>query len=152
MPDRKTKRGYLSSVLSCRCPRCREGELFKNPVAIGLKKNIEMNKNCLVCGQPAEIEVGFYYGTGYVSYAMTVAISVVTLVAWYIIVGMSTDDNRFFFWLGLNAVLLLLLQPWLMRISRSFWISWFVKYDPGGKDQRPEDVSERLNADQANNW
>lgn len=152
MSDKKVNRGYLSSALSCRCPRCREGELFKNPITIGFKKNIEMNKNCLVCGQPAEIEVGFYYGTGYVSYALTVAISVVTLVAWYIIIGMSTDDNRFFFWLGFNAVLLLLLQPWLMRVSRSFWISWFVKYDPDWKEHRPEDVSERLNADQANNW
>src|SRR5687768_18436716 len=97
-------RGYLSSTLSCRCPRCREGKLFKYPVSINWKKNMEMNKNCPVCGQATEIEVGFYYGTSYVSYALTVAISVATLVAWYVIIGLSTDDNRFFFWLGANAV------------------------------------------------
>ena len=34
-----------------------------------------MNKECPVCGQPTEIEVGFYYGTSYVSYALTVALS-----------------------------------------------------------------------------
>ncbi|HEV7782930.1 MAG TPA: DUF983 domain-containing protein [Chitinophagaceae bacterium] len=111
-----------------------------------------MNKNCLVCGQASEIEVGFYYGTSYVSYALTVAISVATLAAWYVIIGLSTDDNRFFFWLGANAVFLFLLQPWLMRVSRSFWISWFVKYDPYWKERQPEDVSERMNSDQANNW
>jgi len=111
-----------------------------------------MNKNCPVCGQPAEIEVGFYYGTSYVSYALTVALSVATLIAWYVIIGMSTSDNRFFYWLGFNAVFLVLLQPWLMRVSRSLWISWFVRYDPYWKEHKPEDVSERLNADQANNW
>ena len=113
---------------------------------------MEMNKTCPVCGQPTEIEVGFYYGTSYVSYVLTVAISVSTLVAWYVIIGMSTSDNRFFYWLGFNAVFLVLLQPWLMRLSRSLWISWFVKYDANWQIHKPEDVSERLNTGQANNW
>ena len=152
MPEKKSTRGYLSSSLGCRCPRCREGKLFKNPVSFSFKKTMEMNKTCPVCGQATEIEVGFYYGTSYVSYALTVAISVSTLVAWYVIIGLSTSDNRFFYWLGFNAVFLFILQPWLMRVSRSFWISWFVKYDPDWKEHQPEDVSERLNAEQANNW
>ena len=113
---------------------------------------MDMNKNCLVCGQPAEIEVGFYYGTSYVSYAITVGLSIASLVVWWMIIGLSTNDNRFFYWLGFNAVLLILLQPWLMRLSRSMWISWFVKYDPDWKYHKPIDVSERMNMDQANNW
>jgi len=40
----------------------------------------------------------------------------------------------------------------LMRFSRSLWISWFVKYDPNWKQNQPVDVSERTNAEQANNW
>jgi uncharacterized protein (DUF983 family) len=150
--QRKPARGYLSSALSCRCPRCREGKLFKNPLSFHFKKTMEMNKTCPVCGQPTEIEVGFYYGTSYVSYALTVALSVATLIAWYVIIGMSTNDNRFFYWLAFNAVFLLALQPWLMRFSRSLWISWFVKYNPLWKEHKPEDVSERMNPDQANNW
>ncbi len=125
-----SKRSYLLSTLACHCPRCRQGRLFKNPVSIGLKKNMAMHKNCEVCGQPTEKEPGFYYGTGYVSYALAVAISVATFVAWFILIGMSVHDNRFFYWLITNAVVLVLLQPWLMRLSRSIWISWFVKYDP----------------------
>ena len=113
---------------------------------------MEMNRVCPVCGQPTEIEVGFYYGTSYVSYALSIALSVATLIAWYVIIGMSTSDNRFFYWLAFNGVFLVLIQPWLMRLSRSIWISWFVKYDPYWKERQPEDVSERLNADQANNW
>jgi uncharacterized protein (DUF983 family) len=133
MSEKRKHRGYFSSTLGCRCPRCREGKLFQSPVSIGFKKNMLMNKNCTVCGQPSEIEVGFYYGTSYVSYALSIAVSVASLVAWWMIIGVSTEDNRFFFWLGFNALLLLALQPWLMRVSRSFWISWFVKYDLIGR-------------------
>lgn len=111
-----------------------------------------MNKECKVCRQPTEIEVGFYYGTSYVSYAVTVALSIISLAIWALTIGLSTEDNRFFIWMAVNAVILILLQPWLMRLSRSFWISWFVKYDPDWKKNQPVDVSERMNADQANNW
>jgi len=88
-----------------------------------------MPVNCIVCGQPTEKEPGFYYGTGYVSYALGVAISVASLIVWYVTIGMSVHDNRFFYWLFSNALLLVILQPWMMRLSRSVWISWFVKYD-----------------------
>lgn len=152
MPEKKVSRGYLSSVLGCRCPRCREGKLFQHDTSISFKKNMVMNKTCPVCGQATEIEVGFYYGTSYVSYVLTVALSVASLIAWWVIIGLSTSDNRFFYWMGSNAILLLLLQPWLMRFSRSLWISWFVKHDPDWKHHQPVDVSERMNAEQANNW
>lgn len=152
MAEKKAHRGYLASTLSCRCPRCREGKLFKHPLSISFKKNLEMNPTCPVCGQATEIEVGFYYGTSYVSYVLTVALSVASLIAWWVFIGLSVNDNRFFYWLGVNAVLLLLLQPWLMRLSRSCWISWFVRFDPDWEHHQPVDVSERMNADQANNW
>ncbi len=152
MREERKSRGYLSATLGCRCPRCREGKLFQQPVSINLKKNMLMYKDCPVCGQPTEIEVGFYYGTSYVSYALTIVLSAGSLIVWWLTVGLSTEDDRFFWWIGVNALLLLCLQPWLMRVSRSLWISWFVRYDPDWKEHQPEDVSERLNPDQADNW
>jgi uncharacterized protein (DUF983 family) len=145
-------RSYLSSTLNCRCPRCREGKLFKHPVSIRMNRNMEMNNECPVCAQPTEIEVGFYYGTGYVSYVLSILICIISLLLWWLTIGLSVNDNRFFFWLGFNAILLIALQPWLMRLSRSIWISWFVRYDRHWREHQPVDVSERLNADQANNW
>lgn len=152
MAENKTSRGYISSTLGCRCPRCREGKLFKNPISINFKKNMEMNKQCPVCGQATEIEVGFYYGTSYVSYALALGICVLSFFAWLLTIGMSLQDRRFFYWMGFNAVLLVILQPWLMRLSRSLWISWFVRHDANWKINKAADVSERMNAEQANNW
>ena len=93
-----------------------------------------MNATCPVCGQATDIEVGFYYGTGYVSYALTVALSIASFVLWFVTIGMSVDDNRFFYWLIFNAVVLLVMQPYLMRLSRTIWLTFFVRYDPHWKD------------------
>ena len=111
------------------------GKLFEGSSSWNLKKNLKMHKHCPVCGQPTEIEVGFYYGTGYVSYALTVGLSVFSFVLWYVIIGMSVDDNRFFYWLGANAVLLIVMQPYLMRLSRTIWLSFFVRYNARWKEQ-----------------
>ena len=89
-----------------------------------------MPGKCPECGQPFELEVGFWYGTGYVGYALSFAVSVTTFVAWWVLIGLSTEANRFFWWMGLNAVFLVLLQPWLMRISRVIYLYFFVSYDP----------------------
>ena len=112
-----------------------------------------MHETCPVCHQPTEIEVGFYYGTGYVSYALSVALTVSTFVAWKVLIGMTfdIDDNRIFYWLGTNIAILLLLQPVLMRLARSLWLSWFVKYEPKWKE-KPLKAPERINKDQFANW
>ena len=110
-----------------------------------------MNEKCPVCGQPTEIEVGFYYGTAFVSYGLTVALSVVSFVVWVLTIGISVNDDRLFWWLGFNAVLLIVMQPWLMRFSRSLWISWFVKHDPDWKIHKLGDF-ERIVPEQMNNW
>jgi len=153
MDNTNAVRSYFPATVQCRCPRCREGKLFKNPFRFRFKGNLEMNKTCPVCGQPTEIEVGFYYGTGYVSYALTVALTVSTLVAWWVLIGFSTEDNRFFWWMGLNAIFLVIIQPWIMRLSRSIWISWFVSFDPEWKtNPLDSEAFERINTDQSNNW
>lgn len=129
---------YLATVLQNKCPRCREGKIFKSRNPFDFKNNLKMEKDCPVCGQPTEIEVGFYYGTGYVSYALTIAFSVATFIAWWVLFGISIYDNSLFWWLGVNAGLLLILQPLLMRLARTVWLSWFVKYDKNWREHEVE--------------
>ena len=151
--EKKGKPSYVLSILTNKCPRCREGELFLSKNAYAFKKSlyIKMNDHCPTCGQRTEIEVGFYYGTSYVSYALTVAYSVATFAAWWLLLGFSIYDNSIFYWLGVNSVSLLLLQPVFMRISRTLWLSWFVKYDPDWQDHEAE-KPERIVEEQMGNW
>jgi hypothetical protein len=127
---KKSKPNYFWSMLTMKCPRCRKGPMFVNNNPWLLKKVFDMPKHCPECGQRYELEPGFWYGTGYVSYALSVAFSVASFVAWFVLIGMSTHDNRFFVWLTTNVVLLIVLQPWLMRLSRVMYLYFFVKYDP----------------------
>ncbi len=138
---------YLSAVLTMQCPRCRQSSIFKHKLSVGISTNLAMHTQCITCGQPTEIEVGFYYGTGYVSYALTVALTGVTFVAWWLLLGFSVYNNSIFYWLGSNALLLILLQPWLMRLSRSLWLSWFVAYNPNWAHTLPSH-NERVVAEQ----
>jgi uncharacterized protein (DUF983 family) len=144
---------YLHAVLKNKCPRCREGDLFVNQQPYRLKDGLKMQDKCPVCGQHTEIEVGFYYGTGYVSYALSIAFLVSTFVAWKVLIGMTfaVDDNRIFYWMGTAFVLLFAVQPLMMRLSRSLWLSWFVRYDA---DWREHDLKEpeRLIEEHKNNW
>lgn len=133
MSTHHQKPSYLFTVLFNRCPRCREGKIYEVSNPYKLKTCVKMKEKCPVCGQPTEIEVGFYYGTGYVSYALAVAICVASFIGWWVTIGFSLQDSRFFWWLGINAALLIGLQPWLMRLSRTLWLSWFVSYDPDWK-------------------
>ncbi|MEO5984776.1 MAG: DUF983 domain-containing protein [Ferruginibacter sp.] len=132
MNEKRPVPGYLWSILTMRCPRCRTGPMFThtNPYKkLSLKYIFDMPVKCMVCSQKFDLEPGFWYGTGYVSYALAVALSVATFIAWYVLFGVSTDDNRIFYWLIVNAIILIILQPWIMRLSRSIYIRFFVSYD-----------------------
>ena len=130
----KGKPNFLWSLFTMKCPRCRRGGMFVNNNPWNLKKVFAMPQRCPECGQPFELEVGFWCGTGFVSYGLSIALSVFSFVAWYILIGMSVKDNRFFWWMGINIFLLIVLQPWLMRFSRVIYLYFFVKYDPDYKN------------------
>ena len=142
---------YITTVINCRCPRCREGKLFQHPLTYRFKRNMAMHENCPVCTQPTDIELGFYYGTGYVSYLVALLISLVYFLLWFAIIGFSFSDNRFLIWITTNSLLLVALQPWLMRFSRVLWLSWFVDFDPDWMHNKPDPL-ERINSEQKNNW
>jgi hypothetical protein len=150
MPGTERKPSVLN-LFKCKCPRCRQGDMFQDSNPYHLKNTMKMNKECPVCKQPLDIEVGFYFGASYISYALTVALSVATFVTWWVLIGFSLYDDRIFYWLTLNAVLLIVAQPYLMRVSRTGWLAFFVKYDKNWRSNPPQPL-ERTNKDQENNW
>lgn len=128
------KPGYLWSLFAMKCPRCRRGPMFNNNNPWNLRKVFSMPHRCPECNQPYELEPGFWYGTGYVSYALSVLYLIITFILWWIFIGFSINDNRFFWWMGIAVVSLIILQPWMMRFSRALYLYFFVKYDPNYKN------------------
>lgn len=146
-----SKPNVIVSVLHNNCPRCRRGKLFKESNPYKLNSTMKMNEKCEVCGQTTDMEPGFYYGTSYVSYALAIAVTVATLVAWWILIGFSLQDNRFFWWMGINAFILIAIQPILMRLSRTIWLSFFIYYSPRWNEGDVV-VPERTNDGLKNAW
>ena len=116
----------LSSMLRLRCPRCRQGKLFSVSNPYNLKRMNDMPERCPACGQDFEIEPGFYFGATYVSYALNVA----WLVPSFLFTRFVMDwEYRTF--VIIMFTLLPVLVPLIFRVSRSVWIHFFVRFDPG---------------------
>ena len=147
----KTSPNLVTSLATCKCARCRTGKMFKGKMSYNSKKNMDMNEYCPACGQRMEIEVGFYYGTGYMSYALTVAISVATFIAYWVLFGVSISDNSLFIWLGVNIAVLILMVPYIMRLSRSCWLAIFVMYEKNWRE-KPAEKPDRIVEEQMRNW
>ena len=145
------KPNLILSVLQNKCTRCRRGKLYKYSNPYNLKNFMKMNERCPVCSQPLNMEPGFYYGTNLVSYTIAVLIVVITFILWWIFIGFSLNDTRFFIWMLSACVLLLVLQPPLMRLSRTIWLAFFVSYSPNW-DKGDIVEPERVNKDQMHNW
>lgn len=121
----------ISSIVQMKCPKCRKGHMFTNKSIFPLSKMLDMPERCSECGQKFELEVGFYYGTGYVSYALSVGLFFFNLLWYWLIFGISFQDNSLYYYFAASVAIVLLLQPWLMRISRVIYLNMFVKYGEG---------------------
>lgn len=118
------------AILHAKCPRCREGAIFKHPLS-KLPKFIEMHEHCPHCGLRYMIEPGFFYGAMYISYAFSVAIVLSIGFATYIL---GNDPPLWVYLVGVTIGLLLAL-PFSFRYSRVLMLHLFsgVKYNPNVK-------------------
>ena len=128
--EKKAPNKYVS-MAHMRCPNCREGHMYTNKSVFPLGKMLDMPEHCPVCGQKYEIEIGFWYGTGYVSYALSVGLIAVIAILFSLTVGFSWQTNSVFWFIGIMIVAMILLQPIIMRYSRVLYIYFFVKYGEG---------------------
>ncbi len=114
----------LYSILHSKCPACLKGDMFltKNPYSIS---NIDkMPEKCPICDQKFFPEPGFYYGAMYVSYALTIALSVAVFVAMIVL-----WKFQILWYLGINSTLIIILFPPIFRSSRVIWANFFMHYN-----------------------
>lgn len=100
----------VATALRLRCPHCHEGKLFS-----GL---IEMHEKCPQCGLKLEPEPGFYLGSIYANYAVTVLLVTISFMVLTFGAGYSKD---LVIWGCLGFTVLFPL--WFFRYARSIWLS-----------------------------
>jgi uncharacterized protein (DUF983 family) len=119
----------LSALAQCKCPRCREGEMFKNPALS--KKFTEMPVLCPVCGVAFEPEPGFFWGAMYFSYAFSVGFTMLTAFLVYFLL----NNPSVLVYMSFIVPVVVLASPWSLRYSRALMLHLFggLKYDPDWK-------------------
>lgn len=115
---------FTQSVILHKCPKCRKGKLFTTG-PYKLSKFTDMYEKCECCGQKFELEHSFYYGAMYVSYALQVALFTAVWLAFTIL----KPDVEYVWRGGAIIAVVILMLPVTLRLSRSLWIHFFVKFD-----------------------
>ncbi|MBK6834779.1 MAG: DUF983 domain-containing protein [Bacteroidetes bacterium] len=83
------RKSKLNSIITCKCPRCRQGNLFveKNPWVY--RTMLTMPDNCPVCNQDFKIEPGFYIGALWTSYPIVVVVGIILFVILSLLLNLS---------------------------------------------------------------
>ena len=100
--------------------------MYKNNNPYKLSEVFKMEDHCSQCGLKYKIEPSFFYGSMYVSYALGVAFATAAFVVAFLIFGAGLMDS----FIAIVATLVVFM-PVIMRLSRTIWINFFIKYDKG---------------------
>lgn len=114
----------LYSILFGACPKCHLESMYtvKNPYV--LSDTLKINEQCSHCKTKYRMEPSFFYGSMYVSYAVSVAFAVAAFIVSYVIFESSLT------WAFISIILtLIVFMPIIMRLSRNIWINLFMSYD-----------------------
>jgi uncharacterized protein (DUF983 family) len=117
----------LQAILKAKCPRCRQGDIFKGPT-YSLKGQVT-NETCSHCGFRFEIEPGYFYAAMYVSYGLNVA----EIVNTGILTFYFTQSESPWLYIAVIMGVILILSPFNYRYSRVILLHWLtpgVKYNP----------------------
>ena len=124
------KGSKLYSIVNNKCPKCHEGDFFIDNNPLHLAKVMKMNTHCPQCGFKYEIEPSFFYGAMYVSYGLTVALSIITFIVFYLL-GLTLLQS----FIGI-IIMLILFTPITLRIARLIYANIFIHFDPKYKNEK----------------
>jgi len=115
----------LPALLTMKCPSCRRSSVFINKSVFPLGKCLALKDECEVCGQRMKSESN---NGGGINYALSMMLFFLNLLWYWPIFGLSYKDNSVFYYLTASTIVVVLAQPWLMRISRMIYLYLYVNF------------------------
>jgi uncharacterized protein (DUF983 family) len=119
------KGSKLNSILTGSCPKCQKESMYLDKNPLHLTKVLKMNDHCSHCGLKYQIEPSFFYGAMYVSYGLNVAVGIAAFIVSFVFFGVTIEQS----FLAI-VISLIVLFPFVLRLSRNLYINMFVSYDP----------------------
>jgi uncharacterized protein (DUF983 family) len=116
------------AVFSGRCPRCRQGKIFRKPFYSPMGFD-EMHEHCPHCGLRYEVEPGYFIGAMYVSYAVSGGVALVLGFMLFYLFG----DPGGWTYVAVIVPAMVLMAPVNFRISRVVWLHYVagIEYQEG---------------------
>jgi len=118
------KGSKLYSILTGTCPKCQNESMYIDQNPLHLSKVLKMHEHCSHCGLKYMIEPSFFYGAMYVSYGLNVAIGIAAFVVSFALFDLDMKGS----FIAIFASLVLLM-PFVLRLSRNIYINMFVSYE-----------------------
>ena len=117
----------LQAVINCKCPRCRQGDMYTH--SLFSLNYASMHEHCPVCNLRYEIEPGFFWAAMYVSYAFNVAELVIT----GIIASQFLGEKEIWWLIAVVLSPIFILMPFNFRYSRVLLLHFLspVKFNKG---------------------
>ncbi|MBF4518699.1 DUF983 domain-containing protein [Flavobacterium sp. ANB] len=119
------KGSKLNSILTGSCPKCQNESMYSDKNPLHLTKVLKMNENCSHCGLKYQIEPSFFYGAMYVSYGLNVAVGIAAFIVSFVFFKTTIEQSFIAI-----VISLIVLFPFVLRLSRNLYINMFVSYDP----------------------
>jgi uncharacterized protein (DUF983 family) len=119
------KGSKLNSILTGSCPKCQKESMYSDKNPLHLTKVLKMNDHCSHCGLKYQIEPSFFYGAMYVSYGLNVAVGIAAFIVSFVFFGVTIEQS----FLAI-VISLIVLFPFVLRLSRNLYINMFISYDP----------------------
>lgn len=129
-----TKPSLAGAVVKMKCPNCRRGKMFVNDSVLPLNRALRLVDYCEVCGQKMVNETN--NGPG-INYAFTVVLFLLNYLWYRPIFGISVMDDSIYYYMATSTVIVLLLQPWMMRYSRVIYLYLAVPYQSNKRLKKP---------------
>ncbi|MEM7186013.1 MAG: DUF983 domain-containing protein [Bacteroidota bacterium] len=112
------------SIFTGTCPVCHTGKMYQNRNAYKTSETLKMHERCPHCNTKFKIEPSFFYGAMYVSYPVGLIFAGISFAITFLWLDLGKLVT-----LGVIAVLMVLLLPVILRLSRNIWINFFFKFD-----------------------
>jgi len=112
------------SILTGSCPVCHLTSMYVNENPFRINTTLKMHERCKSCNTKYKIEPSFFFGAMYVSYGVGLVFAGIAFVITYLIFDVSLINTY-----GIIVLIMVLLLPIILRLSRNIWINIFMNFN-----------------------
>jgi uncharacterized protein (DUF983 family) len=114
----------LQAILKGKCPACATGSIYVNKSVFPLREALKTVDSCAGCKQKIKMNDS---APG-INYALSVVVYILAILLYAALWGITYKDNSFIYSFVFSTIIVIISQPWLMRLSKTIYIYLFTRF------------------------